>query len=186
MFDRSRASRRAVACPIPLDAPVISITRGWRLLGSVPIARPLWFGSCAAPTASARLAFQTANQMEPDVAPAMTHPDAGATPSPRKVAALELFSGLPRRYDALSAAFSFGQDPRWRRELARLLAPARGARVLDVATGTGLVAAELLARYDVSIVAVDQSEEMLAAARRRFDARTTQVELVQAQAEALP
>jgi len=116
----------------------------------------------------------------------MTHPDAGATPSPRKVAALELFSGLPRRYDALSAAFSFGQDPRWRRELARLLAPARGARVLDVATGTGLVAAELLARYDVSIVAVDQSEEMLAAARRRFDARTTQVELVQAQAEALP
>ena len=99
--------------------------------------------------------------------------------SARKLAALELF-------DALSAAFSFGQDPRWRRELVRALAPARGGRVLDVATGTGLVAAELLARYEVSVVAVDQSPQMLAAARRRFAGGSANVELIEAQAEALP
>jgi demethylmenaquinone methyltransferase/2-methoxy-6-polyprenyl-1,4-benzoquinol methylase len=124
--------------------------------------------------------------MEHDAASPTVSAAARAGRSQRKLQALELFSGLPRRYDALSSAFSFGQDPRWRRALVRALAPARGARVLDVATGTGLVAAELLARHDVNIVAVDQSPEMLAAARRRFARRTGEVELLEAQAEALP
>ena len=83
--------------------------------------------------------------------------------SPRKREALELFSGLPARYDFLSAALSFWQDPRWRRALVRAADPAPGARVLDVATGTGMVAAELLRRSDCSVVGVDQSPEMLAA-----------------------
>jgi demethylmenaquinone methyltransferase/2-methoxy-6-polyprenyl-1,4-benzoquinol methylase len=54
--------------------------------------------------------------------------------------------------------------------------------VLDVATGTGLVAAELLARgFDVT--GLDQSPDMLARARARFGPR---VELVESSAEALP
>jgi demethylmenaquinone methyltransferase / 2-methoxy-6-polyprenyl-1,4-benzoquinol methylase len=117
--------------------------------------------------------------------------------SARKRHALELFRGLPRRYDLLSGALSFGQDPRWRRALVRGLAPARGERVLDVATGTGLVAAELLARGGCSVVGIDQSGEMLAAARARFAALATMgggergagagsVELIQAEAESLP
>jgi demethylmenaquinone methyltransferase / 2-methoxy-6-polyprenyl-1,4-benzoquinol methylase len=133
-----------------------------------------------------RLAFQTGEPMDRDAASPLTNTAAREERSPRKLEALELFSGLPHRYDALSAAFSFGQDPRWRRALVRELAPAAGARVLDVATGTGLVAAELLARYDVSVVGVDQSGDMLAAARRRFAGRAGDVELLQAQAEALP
>jgi len=117
--------------------------------------------------------------------------------SARKRHALELFSGLPRRYDLLSSALSFGQDPRWRRALVRGLAPARGERVLDVATGTGLVAAELLACGGCSVVGIDQSREMLAAARARFAALAAtdggergagvgSVELIQAEAESLP
>jgi demethylmenaquinone methyltransferase/2-methoxy-6-polyprenyl-1,4-benzoquinol methylase len=66
------------------------------------------------------------------------------------------------------------------------VAPQPGDRVLDVATGTGLVAAELLSRCDCSVVAVDQSAEMLAAARFRFAAAGAGVELRQAQAEQLP
>ena len=73
--------------------------------------------------------------------------------SPRKLEALELFDGLERRYDALSAAFSFWQDPRWRSAMVDALGLRGGERVLDVATGTGLVAAELRARADCSIVA---------------------------------
>jgi demethylmenaquinone methyltransferase/2-methoxy-6-polyprenyl-1,4-benzoquinol methylase len=105
--------------------------------------------------------------------------------SPRKREALELFRGLPRRYDFLSAALSFGQDPRWRRALVDAVAPAPGARVLDVATGTGMVAAELLARGDCTVVGVDQSAQMLAGARARF-AGDGRVELVEGQAERLP
>jgi len=54
--------------------------------------------------------------------------------------------------------------------------------VLDVATGTGLVAAELL-RRGFRVTALDQSAEMLEIARRRF---AGQVELVEASAERLP
>lgn len=96
---------------------------------------------------------------------APSDPDPG---SPVKRRALELFRGLPGRYDRLSAALSFGQDPRWRRALVDAVAPAAGERILDVATGTGMVAAELLARADCAVVGLDQSPEMLAAARARF------------------
>jgi demethylmenaquinone methyltransferase/2-methoxy-6-polyprenyl-1,4-benzoquinol methylase len=114
------------------------------------------------------------------------HPPIDGDPaSPRKREALELFRGLPRRYDLLSSALSFGQDPRWRRALVGAVAPQAGDRVLDVATGTGMVAAELLRRADCTVVGIDQSAEMLAAARERF-AAVGGVELVQGQAEALP
>jgi demethylmenaquinone methyltransferase / 2-methoxy-6-polyprenyl-1,4-benzoquinol methylase len=107
--------------------------------------------------------------------------------SPRKLEALDLFSGLPRRYDELSAALSFWQDPRWRRALVGELAPRPGQRILDVATGTGMVAAELLRRADCEIVGIDQSPQMLARARARFASTpAARVELVEGQAEELP
>jgi demethylmenaquinone methyltransferase/2-methoxy-6-polyprenyl-1,4-benzoquinol methylase len=109
------------------------------------------------------------------------------TATARKRQALELFRGLPKRYDALSAAFSFWQDPRWRRALVDAVAPSAGQRFLDVATGTGMVAAELLSRADCRVVGIDQSPDMLAGARARFaDQHVGQVELLQGQAEALP
>jgi demethylmenaquinone methyltransferase / 2-methoxy-6-polyprenyl-1,4-benzoquinol methylase len=106
----------------------------------------------------------------------------------RKREALELFSGLPSRYDELSAALSFWQDPRWRRALVGLVAPRDGQRLLDVATGTGLVARELLARADCSVVGIDQSAAMLARARARFTGEIAdgRIELLEGQAEALP
>jgi demethylmenaquinone methyltransferase / 2-methoxy-6-polyprenyl-1,4-benzoquinol methylase len=122
--------------------------------------------------------------MSPDVPSAAAHAD-----SARKRHAIELFRGLPRRYDQVATALSFGQDPRWRRALVDAVAPACGDRVLDVATGTGMVAAELLARGDCSVVGLDQSAEMLGAARERFGAEPAlrgRVELVEGQAEKLP
>ena len=108
--------------------------------------------------------------------------------SPTKRQAIELFRNLPRRYDQLSAALSFWQDPRWRRALVDAIAPAAGERVLDVATGTGMVAAELLSRADCKVVGLDQSPEMLAGARARFAAgpEAARVELIEGQAERLP
>src|SRR5918996_2828783 len=93
--------------------------------------------------------------------------DADAS-SARKRHALELFAGLPRRYDLLSAALSFGQDPRWRRAMVAAIAASPGDRVLDVATGTGMVAVELVRRWGCRVVGIDQSEEMLAGARAKL------------------
>jgi demethylmenaquinone methyltransferase / 2-methoxy-6-polyprenyl-1,4-benzoquinol methylase len=97
------------------------------------------------------------------------------------VDARELFAPLGPSYDRVGAALSFGQDPLWRRFLVSRL-PRDGGHVLDVATGTGLVAAELL-RRGYRVTGVDQSAAMLGRARQRFGDR---VELVEASAEAMP
>ena len=94
--------------------------------------------------------------------------------------ARELFAPLGTTYDRVGATLSLGQDPLWRRFLVSRLP--RGGHVLDVATGTGLVAAELL-RHGFGVTGVDQSPEMLAVAHRRFGG---EVELINASAEALP
>lgn len=107
----------------------------------------------------------------------------------RKNHALALFAGLPAHYDRVGAALSFGQDPRWRAAMVAAVDARAGERVLDVATGTGLVARELVRRYDVTVVGLDQSPEMLARARARV-ARSpdlaTRVALLEGQAERLP
>ena len=112
-----------------------------------------------------------------------------ALPTPRKRHALALFEGLPSSYDRMGALLSFGQDPRWRHELVRLIDPQPGARILDVAAGTGLVT-EALARHSrCEIVALDQSGPMLAAARARLDRHpelAERVTLVRGEAEQLP
>jgi demethylmenaquinone methyltransferase / 2-methoxy-6-polyprenyl-1,4-benzoquinol methylase len=104
-----------------------------------------------------------------------------STESTRARQAQELFAPLGPRYDRMGALLSFGQDPRWRRFMVDRL-PRDGGHVLDVATGTGLVAEELLAR-GFRVTGLDQSPGMLAAARARFAGR---VELVEASADALP
>ena len=110
-------------------------------------------------------------------------------PSTRKQHALELFEDLPARYDELGAALSFFQDPRWRRAMVAAVEAKPEDRVLDVATGTGLVAGELVDRYGCGVVGLDQSAPMLARAQAKLAADPTlaaRVELVEAEAEALP
>jgi demethylmenaquinone methyltransferase/2-methoxy-6-polyprenyl-1,4-benzoquinol methylase len=101
--------------------------------------------------------------------------------SERTEHARELFAPLAASYDRVGAVLSLGQDPRWRRFLVSRL-PADGGHVLDVATGTGLVAEELL-RRGFRVTALDQSPEMLTVARQRLGRRS---EVVQASAEELP
>src|SRR5262249_6236279 len=159
------------------------------------IASSPWLAVVDARAGVRRLAFQIGTLMSCDAPVDVKVPAATAGGSARKRHALELFSGLGTRYDTLSAALSPGPDPRWRRALVSALRPAPGERVLDVATGTGMVAAELLAR-GCSVVGVDQSAEMLAVARTRFAGASgdgsragrdaARVLLIEGQAEALP
>ena len=113
-----------------------------------------------------------------------------ATPSsPRKQHALELFEELPSRYDEMGAALSFFQDPRWRRAMVAAVEARPDQRVLDVATGTGLVARALVESYGCRVVGLDQSPPMLARARAKVaaDSRLAgRVELVEGQAEEMP
>jgi demethylmenaquinone methyltransferase / 2-methoxy-6-polyprenyl-1,4-benzoquinol methylase len=106
----------------------------------------------------------------------------------RKRHAVQLFRGLSDHYDRVGAVMSFGQDPRWRRALVEAVAPEPGMRILDVATGTGMVAFALAAR-GAEVIGLDQSEAMLGGARARLQ-RTPELagrlSFVLGEAEALP
>lgn len=111
-----------------------------------------------------------------------------AATSPRKDHAIGLFEGLPTRYDRVGAVMSFGQDPRWRRALIRAINPQPGLRVLDVATGTGMVAFAL-AEAGCTVVGLDQSPQMLAMARAKLEhtpALADRLTFVSGEAERLP
>jgi demethylmenaquinone methyltransferase / 2-methoxy-6-polyprenyl-1,4-benzoquinol methylase len=101
----------------------------------------------------------------------------------RNRAAKELFAPLAATYDRYARLLSFGQDPRWRSFLASRIDAGPKDTVLDVACGTGAVTLELVRRYGCHVVGVDQSPEMLAAARARVG---PEVELQEARAEELP
>jgi demethylmenaquinone methyltransferase/2-methoxy-6-polyprenyl-1,4-benzoquinol methylase len=110
-------------------------------------------------------------------------------PSPRKQQAIDLFEDLPRRYDEMGAALSFLQDPRWRRAMVAEIRATPDERVLDVATGTGLVAQALVRAYGCRVVGLDQSAAMLARARAKLAANPAlagRVELLEGEAESLP
>ena len=99
------------------------------------------------------------------------------------VSARALFAPLGPTYDRYAALLSLGQDPRWRRFLVSCVQARPGDTVLDVATGTGAVARELIRQKRCNVVGVDVTPEMLAEARRRLG---PSVRLVEASAERLP
>jgi demethylmenaquinone methyltransferase / 2-methoxy-6-polyprenyl-1,4-benzoquinol methylase len=110
------------------------------------------------------------------------------TAEPGSRRAPTLFAPLGPTYDRYARLLSLGQDPRWRRFLVSRLEVGPDARVLDVATGTGAVALELVRRYGCSVVGIDRSPEMLAVARPRIaaDELGGSIELLEGRAETLP
>jgi demethylmenaquinone methyltransferase/2-methoxy-6-polyprenyl-1,4-benzoquinol methylase len=88
----------------------------------------------------------------------------------------------------MGAVLSFGQDPRWRRALIEAIGPRPGQRLLDVATGTGMVAFALAGR-GADVVGLDQSDHMLAVARSKLARRpglAGRVSFIEGEAERLP
>lgn len=79
-----------------------------------------------------------------------------------------MFDRIAHRYDLLNTIISLGIDRRWRRELVAALKLEPGDRVLDLATGTGAVAFDILRRHpDVTVLGTDPSVKMLGIAERK-------------------
>jgi demethylmenaquinone methyltransferase/2-methoxy-6-polyprenyl-1,4-benzoquinol methylase len=94
-----------------------------------------------------------------------------------------IFTGIGASYEWVATVLSLGQDPRWRRAAIDAIDARPTDRVVDVATGTGMVAQALHDRYGCAVVGVDQSEDMLAVARTRGGVYET---VVEGRAEELP
>ena len=83
-----------------------------------------------------------------------------ATPERKRRYVRALFAKIADRYDFITVALSYGQDGRWKRRLIGLAGAVRGARALDLATGTGDIAFGLAAR-GASVAALDVTHRMI-------------------------
>src|SRR5688500_16311462 len=72
--------------------------------------------------------------------------DAFVTPEQKRTYVRRLFAPIADRYDLIAQLLSFVQDRRWKRTLVALADGRAGARVLDLACGTGDITYEIAAR----------------------------------------
>jgi demethylmenaquinone methyltransferase/2-methoxy-6-polyprenyl-1,4-benzoquinol methylase len=103
----------------------------------------------------------------------------GPLPPPERKATYvrEMFGRIAQRYDLMNRLMTLGRDRAWRRytvdQALRVFASPEAAekqagRILDVATGTGDLALEVLRqRPDAEVVGLDFVPEMLALARQK-------------------
>jgi demethylmenaquinone methyltransferase/2-methoxy-6-polyprenyl-1,4-benzoquinol methylase len=112
--------------------------------------------------------------------------DPGPLPPPERKEAFvrDMFRRIASRYDMMNRLMTFGRDRAWRRyTVAQALAVQCmetgvvrvPARVLDVATGTGDLAYEVLSQNPgASVTGVDLVPEMLTVAQRKAEANGRQ------------
>ena len=90
------------------------------------------------------------------------------TRSPRHADVRAMFDRIAGRYQRMNALMTFGRDRAWRRAVVQEAALPPGGRLLDVASGTGDIALEALARDPSgSVVAADFSLGMMRVGRLR-------------------
>lgn len=110
-----------------------------------------------------------------------------ASGRPKHEVVRELFRGVATSYHSPARLYSLFQYDHWHRRLVEGLALGAGGRVLDVCTGTGLVARALVKAGATQVVGLDLSEDMLRTARHNLVAwRLPGPALVRGQAEMLP
>jgi demethylmenaquinone methyltransferase/2-methoxy-6-polyprenyl-1,4-benzoquinol methylase len=107
----------------------------------------------------------------PDHTPSGAATDAGNAAAPPEVQVM--FDRISRVYDPMNLAISAFQEPRWRRRLVEQARLHPGGSALDVASGTGKVAADLHRRVQPGgrVLGVDLSPGMTAVAQQRFAGR---------------
>ena len=94
------------------------------------------------------------------------------TDQTKKEEVREMFDNIAPKYDLLNHTLSMSIDRVWRRRVVGEVRRAKPGRILDVATGTGDLAIAMVRRIrDVQVLGVDLSEQMLAVARRKIEAR---------------
>ena len=110
---------------------------------------------------------------------------AGNAASPAQVGAM--FDRIAPMYDLMNAVISGFQEPRWRRRAVALAALAPGMRAIDIATGTGKVAATMgdIVGSRGEVMGVDVSPGMIGGAQKAYG-RRPELRFVVGDAMALP
>src|SRR5438105_4873960 len=117
--------------------------------------------------------------------PRMSLRDRIATPDGKRRYVRKLFATIADRYDFITVVLSYGQDRRWKRRVIDLAALGSGARVLDLATGTGDLAFAALDR-GARVVALDITPRMIELAHAKAGSRKRPPFLIVGDMLALP
>ncbi len=81
----------------------------------------------------------------------------------------KMFNDIAGRYDVMNRVMTLGQDQQWRKFVVRVAGDPGNGRTLDLATGTGDIAALMSATHaEARVVGGDFSLNMLKEAKRRF------------------
>ncbi len=81
----------------------------------------------------------------------------------------KMFDGIAGRYDLMNRVMTMGQDQRWRQFVVKQAGDPGNGTVLDLATGTGDIAALSHRLYpDCRVIGADFSLNMLKEAKNRF------------------
>ena len=84
--------------------------------------------------------------------------------NPAEVAAM--FDGVAKRYDLVNDILSLGRTKAWRRKVTKLIKPAPGMKILDMAAGPG-ASSEPLFKAGAEVISADFSQGMLDAGKKQ-------------------
>ncbi len=80
-----------------------------------------------------------------------------------------MFNRIAPKYDRLNRVLSLGLDQIWRKRLVEMTMVSQPNCVLDLATGTGDVAFQLVKNAKTKVIAIDPSAEMLRRANEKLE-----------------
>lgn len=79
-----------------------------------------------------------------------------------------MFDAISENYDGLNRVISFGIDVKWRRKVVKILKEKKPQSILDIATGTGDLAINLVDTGAEKIIGLDISKGMLAIGKKKI------------------
>jgi demethylmenaquinone methyltransferase/2-methoxy-6-polyprenyl-1,4-benzoquinol methylase len=106
----------------------------------------------------------------------------------KKEQVTKMFDTISKEYDGLNRVISFGIDVKWRKKVVAIVGETHPENILDIATGTGDLAINLVKTEAKKIIGLDISEGMLEVGRQKIITKNLgkTIELVVGDSEDLP
>ena len=106
----------------------------------------------------------------------------------KKQQVTQMFDSISSNYDGLNRVISFGIDVQWRKRVVAILKAKKPKNILDIATGTGDLAINLVETGAEKIIGLDISPGMLKVGRKKVNKRNmgNTIDMVVGDSENLP
>lgn len=106
----------------------------------------------------------------------------------KKEQVTKMFDTISGNYDGLNRVISFGIDIKWRKRVVTIISKKHPTKILDIATGTGDLAINMVQTGAQEIIGLDISPGMLEVGKRKIKAKKLDgvIKLIVGDSENLP